>query len=303
MAAGTQGRVNPLGYTPTINNPAVGTPGYAGGVKPPPNSTGTNPNPFAPPSNAIVSGAPNSAASGNFGEYTTGNQGNIPGVVTPTNANQTLANNIYNNASTQFQNYNQNNSLNQSLGAQSAAAGRQQLASNINQTRQGYNASGLLNSGLEQNAEAGQTSAAQQQQAQNQASINQGLYSNQNQLGSNAFSIAGANAQPGANTQQTALNQLATTIASQQTNQALQASLYGQAAGGVGSVAGVGLGSALNSTPSYSGSSNTWNTEYGNLGPSTNSYGYQPGSAAPVQPGAVTPTQYNTNGYYAQPGY
>lgn len=178
----------------------------------------------------------------------------VPGVSVP-NQNPAAASGLASQMQAS-QDYLKNLSSNSdALYNNAAAQTRTQLNQGIKNVREDFNSRGLLSSGGETGGELGQESAAQSSLASTRNSINSGLLQNAQGMQGNAFNTAATLAQPGPNIASPYLSGVASNIGAQTANTQLANSLYGQAAGGAGSLVGTGLASAIQSQPSstYSG--------------------------------------------------
>lgn len=152
-----------------------------------------------------------------------------------------------------------------------------------------YNSRGLLNSGMEAAGEAGANAAASQDLASTRAGINQGLLGNLKTMQTAPFQTATTMAQPGGNTANFQLQNLASYLAGQYGNQNLMSQLYGNIATGGGQLIGTMVGGA-------GGSNNTSQNLFGGGGSGANSYPF-----AGTGYGAGSYMGYGPSGYGANP--
>lgn len=149
------------------------------------------------------------------------------------------------NTATQFQS--NIPKLEYNLTQQAAEAQKQELATAIQGTKQNFNARGLLNSGLEQGAEASEVGQAAANTTQAAADINQNVNAEGQQLlqgaTANQNALTAANQASAAN--QTQLTGAYNSIAEQ--NQALSNNALAAVGQGIGGALGTGVGALTNS--------------------------------------------------------
>lgn len=123
-----------------------------------------------------------------------------------------------------------------------AAAERGKLDKTLRGVKSDFNSRGLLNSGLQGDAEANQRASANSRLQGYRSNINQGLLNDINTARGNAFDLASLMAKGGPNTAEMQLDQLAQQIALSSEDEAMASQAYGNLSTGFGKFGGAVAG-------------------------------------------------------------